>query len=119
MRFLVVVRSVAVVTSVITLVTLLLNGSFERPGESAFLVPDLLLSAALLIGAALPATGARTVLTFAFGLSAGVFTSAFFSHLVGEEGAAAWRVSGVLMLALGSMIMTLLLTRPAGMPTSA
>jgi hypothetical protein len=119
MRLLTVGRYVAIVTCVITMVTLLLNGSFEHPGESPFLLPDLLLSAALLIGAVLPAAGARTALTFAFGLSAGVFTSAFFTHLVEDESAAAWRVSGVLILAIGCMAMALLLTRRASVPASA
>ena len=121
MRLLTIGRPAAVVISMITLVTLVLNGSFEQPGESPFLVPDLLLIAALLVGAALPAAGARTLLTFAFGLSAGVFTSAFFVHVVEPEGegAAVWRVAGVLMLALSSMAMAFLLARTPGITASA
>lgn len=72
--------------------------------DSAFVVPDILVGAALAAGAALPGERhAARSLTAAFGLAAGVFTVAVFAHIAkGGFGV------GVLVYALICLAMTVL-----------
>lgn len=80
-------RAVAAVISLATFVYLFVHDSWRL--DNLFLVPDLLLCAALLAAALLPAARARGALLFAFGMGAGVLSAAAAAYLVrGEWGGA-------------------------------
>jgi hypothetical protein len=76
-------RIVAVILAAVMIVFLVVSGAVRT--DNPFLVPDLLLSVLLLIAAALPARWAVTVLLFAFGLSAGVWTVSLSHYAVRGE----------------------------------
>ena len=76
-------RYVAVALSVLTVIGLFINDSLRS--DNLFLVPDLLVSGMLLVSASLGRSIAAAALLFAFGLSAGVFTTAAFSYVVRGE----------------------------------
>ncbi|MFI1393391.1 hypothetical protein [Streptomyces sp. NPDC020681] len=99
-------RCAAVFISLGTLLNLLV-----RDVDEAFVVPDVLVSVALAVGAALPADRAVPMLGSAFGLASGVFTVAAFSYFArGEVGV------GVLLFALICAAMTVLFTWRIGLP---
>ncbi|MFE9695752.1 hypothetical protein [Streptomyces sp. NPDC006270] len=79
--------------------------------EAAFVAPDILVTAALAVAAALPVRHAAPALMSAFGLASGVFTVAFFAHIAeGGFGAA------VLLFDLVCVTMTVLLAWRPGSP---
>ncbi|MBW1596177.1 hypothetical protein [Streptomyces sp. JJ38] len=98
-------RCVAVLVSLVTCVNLLV-----RDVDSAFVVPDALVSAALAAGAGLSARRAVPMLASAFGLASGVFTVAAFSYFAQGE------VGGVLVFALICVAMTVLFSWRIGLP---
>lgn len=102
-------RCVAVFISLGTFVNLLVSDV-----ESAFVAPDALVSAALAVGAALPAERAVPMLASAFGLASGVFTVAVFSNFVRDEVGV-----GVLIPALISMVMTVIFSWRIGLPAQS
>ncbi|MFJ5780115.1 hypothetical protein [Streptomyces sp. NPDC093094] len=83
-----------------------------RGVDSAFVVPDALVGAALAIGAVLPAGPAGRVLTSGSGAAAGVFSVATAEHVVHDESAV-----GSLVFALICAAMTGLLVRRAELPS--
>ncbi|WP_017588829.1 hypothetical protein [Nocardiopsis ganjiahuensis] len=86
MNLLLLARVVAAVIGVATFVYLFLHDSWHA--ENLFLVPDLVLCAALVAAALMPVRYARAALLFAFGLSAGVLMTSVSSYAVrGELGA--------------------------------
>ncbi|MFI6080072.1 hypothetical protein ACIBBB_03605 [Streptomyces sp. NPDC051217] len=99
-------RYAAVFISLGTLVNLLLSDV-----DSAFVVPDAVIVAALAIGAVLPGERAVPVLTSSFGLASGVFTVASFSYFVRGE------IGGVVFFALVCMVMTVLFAWRGNLPT--
>ncbi|WP_328438994.1 hypothetical protein OHA71_21355 [Streptomyces sp. NBC_00444] len=102
-------RCVAALISLGTLVNLLLSDV-----ESAFVAPDVLVSAALIAAAGLPAERAVPVLASAFGLASGVFTVAVFSNFVRDEVGV-----GVLIPALISLVMTVIFAWRIGLPAQS
>ncbi|GAA1566936.1 hypothetical protein GCM10009789_20540 [Kribbella sancticallisti] len=83
MTLLTAARIIAAGLSLTTFVFLFLHDSF-RSGN-LFLVPDLVLCAALLIAAALPRQFAVPALIGAFGMAAGVFATSVSSYAVDGE----------------------------------
>ncbi|MFG3405704.1 hypothetical protein [Streptomyces sp. NPDC048142] len=85
---------------------------FVRGVDTAFIGPDILVTAALTATAALPERHAGPALMSAFGLASGVFTVAFFAYIArGGFGA------GVLVFDLVCLTMTVLLSwRPGPLP---
>lgn len=73
-------RVVALVLSVSTFAFLFVNDSWRS--DNLFLVPDLILCAALVVAAATPARWAGHALLFAFGLTAGVFMTSVTSYAI-------------------------------------
>ncbi|MBE1457283.1 hypothetical protein H4W79_001497 [Nocardiopsis terrae] len=87
MNLLLLARTAAAAIGLVTFVYLLHHDSWRA--ENLFLVPDLVLCAALAAAALLPARRARAGLLFAFGLGAGVLMTSASSYAVrGEPGAA-------------------------------
>ena len=83
-------RTVAAVLGIGTGVNILTSGMAVQPAPSLFLVPDLLVVALLLTGAATPSARATPVLLAAFGVAVGVFTTAVMSYAL--RGAVGWGV---------------------------
>ena len=83
MNLLLLSRAFAVVIGVATFVYLFLHDSWYA--ENLFLVPDLVLCAALVAAALAPVRYARAALLFAFGLSAGVLMTSVSSYAVRGE----------------------------------
>ncbi|MGP4019927.1 hypothetical protein [Saccharopolyspora sp. 5N708] len=80
-------RAVAVVLGLTTFGFLFVHGSWRA--DNLFLVPDLIICALLVVAAVLPVAAAGPALVFAFGMSAGVFTTATAAYAVrGEVGIA-------------------------------
>ncbi|MEU0084249.1 hypothetical protein [Streptomyces sp. NPDC006274] len=93
-------RCVAALIALGTLLNLLVRGV-----DAAFVVPDVLVTAALAVAAVLPVRHAVPALVSAFGLASGVFTVAFFAYIArGGFGA------GVLVFDLVCVTMTALLS---------
>ncbi|ONK13509.1 hypothetical protein [Streptomyces sp. MP131-18] len=105
-------RIVALLVSVPTFLYLFPNDGFRS--DNLFLVPDLILCALLALGAALPARHAVPLLTFAFGLSAGVITTAVSSYAVRGEFAFL-----TFAAALASVVTAWLLARHGAAATAA
>jgi hypothetical protein len=100
-------RCVAALIALGTLLNLLVRGV-----DAAFVVPDILVTAALAAAAVLPARHAAPALMSAFGLASGVFTVAFFAYIAkGGFGA------GVLVFDLVCVTMTALLSWRLALPT--
>jgi hypothetical protein len=78
-----VARWLAIAIGLLTAVNLPAGGAIRA--DNMFLVPDLLVAAALLVAALLPRAVRATALLFAFGPAAGVFTVAAFSYVVRGE----------------------------------
>jgi hypothetical protein len=102
-------RCVAALISLGTLVNLLVSDV-----ESAFVAPDVLVSAALVAAAGLSAERAVPVLASAFALASGVFTVAVFSNFVRDEVGV-----GVLIPALISLVMTVIFSWRIGLPAQS
>jgi hypothetical protein len=51
-------------------------------GNNPFLVPDMVLTAALLVSALLPQRSAAPALIFSFGWAAGDYTTSMFTHII-------------------------------------
>ncbi len=84
---LLIARIVAVAIAVGTFAFLFINNSWRA--DNLFLVPDLILCALLVLGAALPARHAHGALLFGFGYTAGVLSCSVASYAVaGQLGAA-------------------------------
>lgn len=97
-------RYIAVFIGVTTLFFLFLHGSFRS--DNIFLVPDLILSALLLVAAALPKRIAAVMLLFGFGLAVGVFVTATVSSMIqGQMGIP------TLVAAIGSLAISIILMR--------
>ncbi|MCI2420125.1 hypothetical protein MOQ72_22025 [Saccharopolyspora sp. K220] len=80
-------RAVAFVLSLATFGFLFVHGSWRA--DNLFLIPDLIICALLVVAAVLPVATASPALVFAFGMSAGVFTTATAAYAVrGEVGIA-------------------------------
>jgi hypothetical protein len=105
-------RVAAVALSVSTFVFLFLHDSWRS--DNQFLVPDLILCAALLVAAGLPATWAVATLPTVFGFAGGVFAVSVASYAVRDE-------VGLpsLLGAVGAVVMALLLARRRGVTTAA
>jgi hypothetical protein len=97
-------RVVAVGISVSTFVFLFLHDSWRS--DNLFLVPDLVLTAALLVAALLPDRIAVRAMTITLGFSAGVFATSVASYAVRDEFGAA-----SLLGTAGCIVMAVLLTR--------
>ncbi|XVV13111.1 hypothetical protein ACQP2X_01785 [Actinoplanes sp. CA-131856] len=83
MRLLTLSRLVAAVLSLTTFVFLFLHDSWQA--DNLFLVPDLILIAALAVAAALPARQAMVALPVAFAYSTGVLAASVASYAVRSE----------------------------------
>ncbi|WP_196073457.1 hypothetical protein [Nakamurella alba] len=77
---LLVARVAAVLVAVGTFAFLFLNDSLRS--DNAFLVPDLVLCAGLVVGALLPAATARPVLVIGFAFAAGVLGTSAANDIV-------------------------------------
>jgi hypothetical protein len=73
-------RVAALALSAGTFAFLFINDSWRS--DNLFLVPDLILCAALVVAAAMPARWAGTTLLFAFGLTAGVLITSVSSYAI-------------------------------------
>jgi hypothetical protein len=76
-------RAVAVILATVMISYLVASGAIRV--DNPFLVPDLLLSALLLVTACLPARWAPQALLFAFGLATGVWTTSLSHYAVRGE----------------------------------
>ncbi|GAA0473535.1 hypothetical protein Ade02nite_86250 [Paractinoplanes deccanensis] len=83
MRLLTLGRLAAAVLSVLTFVFLFLHDSWHA--DNLFLVPDLILIAALAVAAALPARHAAAALPIAFAYTTGVLATSVASYAVRSE----------------------------------
>jgi hypothetical protein len=105
-------RYVAVALSLVTLAGLFINDSLRS--DSIFLVPDLLLSAMLLVSASLSRSIATVALLFAFGLAAGVYTTAAFSYVVRGEFGPVVSMFAVICLAVAATLARYAVTGRSG-----
>lgn len=95
-----ILRLAAILTAVGTVAFLFIGGDWRW--ANLFLLPDLILSAALLLGAALPGRQAEAVLGAAFAFAAGVFSAATMSYVVdGRFGSGA--ASGLLTATVATL----------------
>jgi hypothetical protein len=99
-------RLVAALLSLSTFVFLFLHDSWRS--DNLFLVPDLILIAALAIAAALPDRLARTALPVAFAYTGGVLVTSVASYAVRSEFGLPSAVGALIALTLA----TLLTARP-------
>ncbi|MFC4065896.1 hypothetical protein [Actinoplanes subglobosus] len=113
MRVLLVGRLAAATLSISTFVFLFAHDSWRS--DNMFLIPDLILCAALALAASLPARAAAAALPITFAFTAGVLTVSVFSYAVdGTLGAPS------LLGAVVSAALAALLARPVpGSPTAA
>jgi hypothetical protein len=93
-------RVVAAVIGIATGVNIVVSGMLARQVTSLFLVPDLLVVALLLIGAAVPTARATPVLLVGFGVATGVFTTAAASYAL--RGAVGWGVIAFTIITAGT-----------------
>lgn len=107
MASVVVGRSVALVTSGLTVAFFFLSDSLTR--DNLFLVPDLIICALLIVAALVPGMWAPGALALALALTAGVFVCATAEHIqLGES----WAVTAAGTLVTAGMAMYLMFGRP-------